>query len=92
MEMSEATILALECETIITEWLEHQASTMDFLETKEEEEDSQGLDMTAMGWTSSQTSLMSRWSGGAEIITGAGVRSTYTLSWLAGCNCKLETI
>ena len=48
MEMSEATILALECETIITEWLEDQASTMDFLETKEEEEDSQGVDMTAM--------------------------------------------
>ena len=48
MEMSEATILALECETIITEWLEHQASTKDFLETKEEEEDSQGVDMTTM--------------------------------------------
>ena len=48
MEMSEATILALECETIITEWLEDQASTMDFLETKEEEEDSQGVDKTAM--------------------------------------------
>ena len=48
MEMSEATILALECETIITEWLEDQASTMDFLETKQEEEDSQGVDNTAM--------------------------------------------
>ena len=41
-------ILALECKTIITEWLEHQSSTMDFLETKEEEEDSQGVDKTAM--------------------------------------------
>ena len=48
MEMSEATILALECETIITEWLEDQASTMDFLETKVEEEDSHGVDKTAM--------------------------------------------
>ena len=46
--MSEATILALECETIITGQLEDQASTMDFLETKEEEEDSQGVDKTAM--------------------------------------------
>ena len=43
MEMSEATILALEWKTIITEWLEEQASTMDFLETMEEEEEySQG--------------------------------------------------
>ena len=48
MELSEANILDLECETIITEGLEDQASTMDFLETKEEEEDSQGVDKTAM--------------------------------------------
>ena len=71
-EMSEATILTQEWETIITELLEEQASTMDFLETmEEEEEDSQGVEKTTMV-LDKQTGILDKQVGlkGAVKITG----------------------
>ena len=70
-EMSEATILTQEWETIITELLEVQASTMDFLETMEEEEDSQGVEKTTKV-LDEQTDILDKQVGlkGAVKITG----------------------
>ena len=65
---------------------------MDFLETKEEEEDSQGVDKTAMV-LDEQTDILDEQVGlgGAEIITGAGGLK-YVHTELAGCNWSQSEI